>query len=115
MTSDEKLWSIIAHLSGIGHSFGAFFMIFCPLAIMIAYKDRSQVIYEQAKEALNYQISFVILTVIAFFCFISIVGIPIAIGIWLIVAIGSWLFPIIAAIRLNEGERYRYPFTIRLF
>ncbi len=114
MTSDEKLWSIIAHLSGIGHSFGGFFMVLCPLAIMLAYKDRSQVVYEQAKEALNYQISFVVLWIIAFVCAITVIGIPITLFIWLIIAVGSWVFPIIAAIRLSEGERYRYPFTIRL-
>ncbi|MEY4926743.1 MAG: hypothetical protein RI894_1179 [Bacteroidota bacterium] len=114
ITSDEKMWSIIAHLSAIIHPFGGFFVFLCPLVIMLAFKDGSRVIYEQAKEALNFQISLILLQILAVICAITLLGIPVAICIWLFMSIGSWLFPIIAAIRLSGGERYQYPFTIRL-
>lgn len=114
MTSDEKMWSIIAHLSALIHAFGGFFVFLCPLIIMLSYKDTSEVISEQAKEALNFQISLIIVQVFAFLLFITIIGIPFAIAIWAIMGVCSWLFPIIAAIRLSNGERYRYPYTIRV-
>jgi uncharacterized protein len=113
-TSDEKMWAIVAHLSAIVHGFGGFFAFLCPLAIMLAYKDQSEFVYEQAREALNFQISLIILQVIAVCVSLTIIGIPIGIAIWIFMGIGSWLFPIIAAIRLSNGERYRYPFTIRM-
>ncbi len=114
LSGDEKMWSIIAHLSAIIHPFGGFFVFLCPLVIMIAFKDSSRVIYEQAKEALNFQISLILIQILAVVCAITLIGIPIAICIWVFMGIGSWLFPIIAAIRLSNGERYQYPFTIRL-
>ena len=114
MTQDEKTWSIVAHLSALIYAIGGFFAFLCPLILMLSYKDTSEVIYQQAKEALNFQISLLIIQIIAGLLFITIIGIPFSIAIWAIMGICSWLFPIIAAIRLSNGERYRYPYTIRI-
>jgi uncharacterized Tic20 family protein len=59
---------------------------------------------------LNFQIT---VSLIFFACFITFwLLIPIAIA--FVVAIGTIVLMIIAAIQVNEGKPYRYPFTLRL-
>jgi uncharacterized Tic20 family protein len=42
------------------------------------------------------------------------IGLVIAIPVGIVVGIAWLVFTIIAAIKANEGVRYRYPFTLRL-
>ncbi|MHB1272150.1 MAG: DUF4870 domain-containing protein [Rhodanobacter sp.] len=42
------------------------------------------------------------------------IGLIIAIPLWVIIGITWLVFTIIAAVKANEGVRYRYPFTLRL-
>ena len=42
------------------------------------------------------------------------IGLIIAIPLWVIIGVAWLVFTIIAAIKANEGVRYRYPFTLRL-
>ncbi|MGK0197767.1 MAG: putative Tic20 family protein, partial [Yoonia sp.] len=52
LTSDEKLWSVLSHLSlllGVG--------ILLPLIVYLVKKGDSPAVAEHAKEALNFHIS----------------------------------------------------------
>jgi uncharacterized Tic20 family protein len=71
---------------------------------------------DQAKEALNFNI-----TVTAIFLALTILGVItlgvgflITLPIMLVVGIAALVLIIIAAMKANEGIRYRYPMTIRL-
>ena len=65
---------------------------------------------DQAKEALNFQITVTIAMVISIILMIVIIG-----GILApIVGVINLVFCIIAAVKANNGEAYRYPFTLRL-
>ncbi len=65
---------------------------------------------DQAKEALNFQITVTIAMVISIILMVVIIG-----GILApIVGIINLVFCIIAAVKANNGEAYRYPFTLRL-
>jgi uncharacterized Tic20 family protein len=48
--------------------------------------------------------------------FVSLILVFVAVGIVLLIAVGitSLVFTIIAAIKANNGETYRYPFSLRL-
>ena len=63
-----------------------------------------------AKEALNFNISFLLYGII------SALLIVLAIGILLLVTVGiAWLvLVIVAGVRASSGEAYVYPFTLRL-
>ena len=65
---------------------------------------------DQAKEALNFQITVTIAMVISIILMVVIIG-----GILApIVGLVNLVFCIIAAVKANNGEAYRYPFTLRL-
>lgn len=112
---EERQWALFAHLSALlgavvtGHLWGLGCFL-GPLIIWLVKKDSMPFVNDQAKEALNFNIT---VAIAAFVC-----------GVLMIVLIGLLLLPalaviwlvcvIIAAIKANEGERYRYPFALRL-
>ena len=75
-----------------------------PLIVYLIKKDQSPFVADQAKEALNFQISVLIVAIISV---VTCVG-PI------VVVIGGLVYAIIAAMAANNGEYYRYPYTFRL-
>jgi len=65
---------------------------------------------DQAKEALNFNISMTIYAMVSgvlIFVVIGIVLLPVVLVTWLVLAI-------LAAVKANEGVAYRYPLTLRL-
>jgi uncharacterized Tic20 family protein len=65
---------------------------------------------DQGKEALNFQISMTIYGIIAGILVILLVGIALL----ALVAIADFILVIVASMKANDGELYRYPVTIRL-
>lgn len=102
--SDQRMWAMLAHVGGILFSFIA------PLIIWLMFKDRGRFVDEQAKEALNFQITLIIGYVISGILFIIIIGAILFFVVWL----AAIIFGIMAAIAANKGEAYRYPVAIRL-
>ena len=106
---------MIEHLSALlgGFLTGAFLGLGCllgPLIIWLVKKDTMPFVDDQAKEALNFNITVAIAAVICgvlMFVLIGFVLLPVLGIAWLV-------FTIIAAIKANEGVAYRYPFTLRL-
>lgn len=107
---NETTAALFVHLSAfsifVGIPFG---WIIGPLVIWLIFRDRSAFIDEHGKEALNFQISYTI------YSMISLILCLILIGFLLLAAIGIlwFIFVIIATVRASNGEGYRYPFTIR--
>jgi uncharacterized Tic20 family protein len=103
-------WAMICHIvalvgllgNGIGFLLG-------PLLAWLIKKDDHPFIDEQGKEAVNFQITMFIAA------FLSALLVLVLIGILFLIVVGILMivFPIIAAIRANEGEHYRYPLSIR--
>lgn len=107
---DERMWGMLCHLS----AFAMFILpaagnIIGPLIVYLIKKDEYSFVEDQGKESLNFQITVTILMLV------SAVLVVVVIGIFLLAAIGiaSLVFTIIAAVRANEGEFYRYPWSIR--
>lgn len=102
---DEKLWSLIAHLSPIiGLSF-----IGPILALVIKGKD-SKWVRAHAIESINFNLSCFILEMI------GVVGSFFVVGLCLLLPVAAFnvVMGIIAAVKAWQGSAYRYPFTIRL-
>jgi uncharacterized Tic20 family protein len=112
---DERQWALFAHLSALlgGLLTSTFLGLGCllgPLIIWLVKKDTMPFVDDQAKEALNFNITVAIAAMVCgvlMFVLIGFVLLPLLGLAWLV-------FTIIAAIKANEGERYRYPFTLRL-
>jgi hypothetical protein len=80
------------------------------LIVWILKKDDSAYLGDQAKEALNFQITMLIAQFIAGVLVVILVGFLLMGIIWLV----NIVFCIIAAISTSKGETYRYPFALRL-
>ena len=100
---DDKTWAILSHVLT---SVGGFI---APLVIYLIKKDESPFVRHHAAEALNFQLS------VLLYAIISLVLILVLVGLVLLFAlgIGTLIFTIIAAVAASNGERYRYPLTIR--
>ena len=107
--SDARMWAMLTHLSALPGSLVLIGSVIAPLVIWQIQKDKSAFIDYHGKEAVNFQITMAIAFAISF------VLMFILVGILLISVVGIlWLvFTIIAAIKANNGEYYRYPITIR--
>ena len=105
-SQEDKTLAMLTHLSGIILGF------IVPLVIWLTNKDKSDKgwLNDQAREALNFQITIAIAWVVA------IVLSAVAIGFLLypVIWIGNLILCILAGIKANEGVAYRYPFALRL-
>lgn len=115
-SSDERLWALIGHLSAFSFFVTGIGSILGPLIVWLIKRDTLPFAADQAKEALNFNIT----VAIAFAALVIFTIVTLGIGLLLAYPIGAALFigwivlTIIAAIKANEGVAYRYPFTLRL-
>ena len=105
--SEEKGWAALSHLSAFGMFLGVPSLV-GPFLVWLFKRDEPYV-SEQAKEALNFNISFMIYGLIAGLSIIVLVGLILLPA----VAITWFVLVIRAAIRTSAGEYYRYPMTMR--
>ena len=87
-----------------------------PLIIWLVKRDSMPFAADQAREALNFNITvlivaiaLIVLTIVTFG-----IGIFITLPVGVVVFFGWLVLTIIAAINANNGVRYRYPLTLRL-
>ena len=106
---DENMWAMFCHLSALIGFVIPFGNIIGPLIIWTLKKDEYPHVNDQGKEAINFQIS------VTIYILISVILIFVAIGIPLLIIIGifSLIMTVIAAVNANDGNKYRYPFTIQ--
>ena len=106
VSADDANLAMLAHLLSIVFGFIA------PLIIWMISKDQPQkgFVADQAKEALNFQI-----TVIIALCIAGVL-IVIFLGILLVpmILVVNFVLCILAGLKAREGVAYRYPFTLRL-
>lgn len=107
--NDENLWAMLCHLSALAGFFIPFGNIIGPLVIWLIKKDEFALVNDQGKESVNFQISMTIYIIAAAILVIILIGLPLLI----ILALVDLVLVVIASIRANEGEKYRYPFTIK--
>ena len=105
---EDRTMALIAHLLGIVTWFIG------PLIIWLINKDNSSksFVTDQAKEALNFQITITIAFIASFI--LTLVTLGLLFFVPTLVGIANLVFCILAGIKANNGETYRYPFTLRL-
>jgi len=111
VSKDARLWGMLCHLTALSGFVGVpFGHVLGPLICWLIKKNEFDFVDDQGKEALNFQIT---LTLVGIAC---IPFVFILIGIPMLIAVGvlGIVFSIIAALKANEGVRYRYPFAWRL-
>jgi uncharacterized Tic20 family protein len=105
-TSDERTMSMLCHLGAIIPQIG----FICPLIIWLMKKDQSKFVDDQGKESLNFQITIFFGYLLGWVLMFILIGFFVLGAVWLL----NIIFCIIAGLAANKGEKYRYPFAIRL-
>lgn len=111
--SQDKNLALLAHLLGcLGALVGSVLGFAGPLIIWLTHKGKSAFVEEQAREALNFQITLLILIAIcslivtaSCWTLFPLLLLPVALQV---------IFGIIATISVSRGNAYHYPFNIRL-
>jgi uncharacterized Tic20 family protein len=109
-SNDEKQWALFTHLSSLIGLFIPFGSVLGPLIFWQIKKNDMPFVDDQGKEAVNFQIT------VAIAAIVSIILMFVLIGFLLIFVVGiAWLvLTIMGVIAANNGEKYRYPMTLRL-
>jgi uncharacterized Tic20 family protein len=117
-TQEERVWALACHLTAltifVGIPLGN---VLGPLLAWLIKKDAMPLVDDQGKESLNFQLSLLIYTAVAWIPVVLIIGLPLlplSILVTLAVAIFGVVMTIIGGLKAYEGEYYRYPLTLRL-
>jgi uncharacterized protein len=104
----ERLWAMLAHLLSFVAAY-LFLGFVAPLVVLLVFGPRSAYVRAHAVESLNFNLSWLL------YAIVSVVLFVIGIGILLLLALGIAyvVLVVIASIRANNGEFFRYPLTIR--
>jgi uncharacterized protein len=105
----ERLWAMLSHLLSFVAAY-LFLGFVAPLVILLVFGQRSAFVRANSVESLNFNLSWLLYGII------SVILLVVGIGIFLLIALGIAyvILIVIASIRANNGELYRYPLTIRL-
>ena len=109
--AQARQWAMLCH-------YAAFFWVLAPLignvigplVVWQLKKDLHPFVDEQGKEALNFQITYSVAMMVCGLLAWVLIGFPLM----LLVGVAALVLTIIAGIKANEGQNYRYPFSWRL-
>jgi uncharacterized Tic20 family protein len=104
----ERLWAMLAHLLSFVAAY-LFLGFVAPLIVLLVFGPRSAFVRANAVESLNFNLSWLLYGIIAVILAFLLIGIPILI----VLGIAYLALVIVASVKANNGEVYRYPATIR--
>lgn len=108
--SNSNTFGMLCHLLAFCGLLGVpFGNILGPLVMWLIKREESPFVDACGKEALNFQISMTIYTLISGLLVLAAVGLVLLPAIIIV----NVIFTIIASIRASEGKHYEYPLTIR--
>ena len=110
-SAEARQWAMLCH-------YAAFFWIVAPmignvigpLVVWQLKKDLDPFVDQQGREALNFQITYSVAMMVCGLLAWVLIGFPLM----LLVGVAALVLTIIAGIKANAGEAYRYPLCWRL-
>ena len=105
--ANEKTLALVMHLLPLAGALTTlpFANIVAPLIFWLIKKNESPFLDAHGKEVLNFQINAGVLVF---------VGLVLCVVPGVIIGVGALVMMIIAALKVNEGEFYRYPWIYRI-
>jgi len=104
----ERLWAMLAHLLSFVAAY-LFLGFVAPLTVLLVFGPRSAYVRAHAVESLNFNLTWLLYAIIGVVLAFLLIGIPILIAL----GIAYVFLVIIASVRANNGELFRYPLTLR--
>lgn len=108
-TKDERQMGLFLHLSQLANLFFFPIGILAPILIWQTQKDKMPALNPHGKMVVNWMISSTIYAVVSVILMFVLVGFLTILA----VAIMGLVFPIVGAIKANNGEFWEYPLTIK--
>lgn len=107
---DARLWAMICHLASFAgvSVLPGFGYVIGPLIVWLIKKKEFPFVDEQGKEAVNFQITMFIYSIAAGLLIFACIGVVLLPA----VTVVDIVFIIIAAIKVNDGQHYRYPYPL---
>jgi uncharacterized protein len=132
-TRDQNVrtWSMLCHLSALAGLLFSLGAVIGPLLVWQIKKNDLPEIDPHGKESVNFQLTILIINIIVGIIIAGILGVGFGfgrmwgspftvfgggfglIGILGIINLIAWILAVVAGIKANNGEFYKYPFTIR--
>nr|WP_259393477.1 DUF4870 domain-containing protein [Dokdonella fugitiva] len=115
-SNDDRTWALIGHLSAFSAFITGIGCVIGPLIVWLVKRDTLPFAADQAKEALNFNITALIVAAALWVVTIGtfFIGALLTVPIGLLLFVAWFVLTIVAAIKANEGVAYRYPFALRL-
>lgn len=107
--AEIRQWAMFCHLSAFLGLLIPFGSLLGPLVMWIWKRELDPFVDAQGKEALNFQIS---VTIAAFICFL-LAFVLVGMVLFGILMVAVLVLVIIAGVKANEGQAYRYPLIWR--
>jgi uncharacterized Tic20 family protein len=115
--SQARTWNMLCHLSALAGFIIPFGNILGPLLVWQIKKNEIPSVNVHGKAALNFQITVtlaafvgvVVAVILSFFC-VGFLLVPLVI----LIGLAGLVFAIIAGIKANNGEDYKYPFSFQI-
>jgi uncharacterized Tic20 family protein len=108
LSKDAKMWGMFCHLAALAGYVIPFGSVVGPLVVWLIKKQEFPFVDSNGKKSLNWQITLAI----AFLICIPLIPVC-GIGAILMICLGllDLIFVIIASIKTNNGEDYKYPWS----
>ena len=131
LEKDRQSWAMLCHLSSFACTIVPLGNIFGPLTVYLVKRHEYDIVEDQGREAVNFQISVTIYGIIlligtavagimggllsgterdAVAAFLIAVGF---LALFFFLGVFTVIFTIVASVKSYRGERYRYPASIR--
>ena len=116
LSSDDRLWAIIAHLSAaIAWAVSAGWLnIVGPLVVYVLQKDKSPFVRNAAAGAFNFSLTMWITGIVGWILTITIVGAIVGIPLIIVSGLGSIILGIVGAVKSANDESYTYPLQLKV-
>ncbi|MFC4902690.1 DUF4870 domain-containing protein [Kocuria oceani] len=111
---DDRTIAILTHLSGlVGALISVGWLGFVgPLVVWLVHKDRNAFLRATAAGSFNFNLSMWLLNAAAWVCLFTVILFPVAIVLWLVAAVLLVVCHVLAVLKANKGEVYRYPLQL---
>ena len=109
-SQEARQWAMFCHFAAFLGFIFPFGNLLGPLIVWQIKRESDPFVDRQGKEALNFQITVSLAVMVSFLLMLVVIGFFL-LG---LVSIGALVLTIIAGIKANEGQTYRYPLCWRL-
>ncbi len=106
---ETRRWAAATHIAAVAGYVIPFGNIIGPLLVWQLKKEDGQLIDDQGKESVNFQITVSIAMLVSALLTLILIGFLLM----FVIGLGALILVVIAAIKANDGEAYRYPLTLR--